>query len=244
MFSIAFCLIPRFWHVVSERAYAESGIFAPDLARVMLFVPPLRCPLMFTRPDRGGLERPWWVSRLRCSLSIVRKRKNDKGLLLGIVILALLGVIIMHPVISGIIIAVIVLLAVLHAMAHKQQTQDLGNVHISPTGKKRHGPRGKHEKRPADEMVPLNDNAKPADNDDGLPADYVALDTETTGLRAQMDQIIEIGAVKVRGRSVVDSFDTLVDPGSSLDSRIVELTGITDAMLDGQPKIGDALPLF
>lgn len=164
--------------------------------------------------------------------------------MLGIVILALLGVIIMHPVISGIIIAVIVLLAVLYAMAHKQQTQDLGNEHISPTAKKRHGPRGKHAKRPADELVPLNDNAKPADNDDGLPADYVALDTETTGLRAQMDQIIEIGAVKVRGRSIVDSFDTLVDPGRSLDSRIVELTGITDAMLEGQPKIGDVLPTF
>lgn len=174
----------------------------------------------------------------------MRKRKNDKGSLLGIVILALLGVIIMHPMISGIIIAVIVLLAVLYVMAHKQQTQDLGNVHISPTAKKRYGPRGKHAKRPADELVPLNNNAKPADNDDGLPADYVALDTETTGLRAQMDQIIEIGAVKVRGRSVVDTFETLVDPGSSLDNRIVELTGITDAMLDGQPKIGVALPLF
>ncbi|WP_259465294.1 PolC-type DNA polymerase III [Bifidobacterium sp. wkB344] len=174
----------------------------------------------------------------------MRKRKNDKGTLLGIVILALLGVIIMHPVISGIIIAVIVLLAVLYAMAHKQQTQDLGNEHISPTAKKRHGPRGKHAKRPADELVHLNDNTKPADNDDGLPADYVVLDTETTGLRAQMDQIIEIGAVKVRGRSIVDSFDTLVDPGRSLDSRIVELTGITDAMLEGQPKIGDVLPLF
>ncbi|WP_445341656.1 3'-5' exonuclease [Bifidobacterium sp. ESL0827] len=174
----------------------------------------------------------------------MRKRKNDKGTLLGIVILAVLGVIIMHPVISGIIIAVIILLVVLYAMAHKQKTQDLGNEHISPTAKKRHGPRGKHAKRPADELVPLNDNMKPADNDDGLPADYVALDTETTGLRAQMDQIIEIGAVKVRGRSIVDSFDTLVDPGRSLDSRIVELTGITDAMLEGQPKIGDVLPLF
>lgn len=32
VFSIAFCLIPRFWHVVNERAYAESGIFARDLA--------------------------------------------------------------------------------------------------------------------------------------------------------------------------------------------------------------------
>ena len=90
----------------------------------------------------------------------------------------------------------------------------------------------------------MNDNAKPADNDDGLPADYVVLDTETTGLRAQMDQIIEIEAVKVRGRSIIDSFDTLVDSGRSLDSRIVELTGITDAMLDDQPKIGDVLPLF
>lgn len=80
--------------------------------------------------------------------------------------------------------------------------------------------------------------------EDGLPVDYVALDTETTGLHADRDRIIEIGAVKVRGRQVVDRFSMLVDPGCVLDARIVELTGITDSMLKGQPGIVQALPAF
>lgn len=80
--------------------------------------------------------------------------------------------------------------------------------------------------------------------EDGLPVDYVVLDTETTGLHADRDRIIEIGAVKVRGRQVVDRFSMLVDPGCVLDARIVELTGITDSMLNGQPGIVQALPAF
>ncbi len=75
-------------------------------------------------------------------------------------------------------------------------------------------------------------------------ADYVAFDLETTGLSSRTDRIIEIGAVRMRGGKEVDRFQTFVDPECGLDRKIVELTGITDDMLRGAPKIKDVLPAF
>lgn len=61
---------------------------------------------------------------------------------------------------------------------------------------------------------------------------YVVFDTETTGFNAGLsDQMIEIGAVKVRDGIVLDSFDRLINPNRHIDSEITKLTGITDAMV-------------
>lgn len=60
---------------------------------------------------------------------------------------------------------------------------------------------------------------------------YVALDLETTGLSAQEDRIIEIAAIRVKDREVIEEFQTLVDPAVDLGSSITELTGITQEML-------------
>ena len=78
----------------------------------------------------------------------------------------------------------------------------------------------------------------------GLSDDYVVLDLETTGVSWHRDAIIEIGAVKVRGRKPVDTFQQLVDPGRPLHWRITQLTGITGDMLDGRPPLDDVLPGF
>ena len=66
---------------------------------------------------------------------------------------------------------------------------------------------------------------------------YISIDLETTGLNPKLDRIIEIGAVKVVDGQVVETFDTLVNPGRKLDERITELTGITDADLADKPYI-------
>lgn len=71
---------------------------------------------------------------------------------------------------------------------------------------------------------------------------YVSIDLETTGLNPRTDRIIEIGAVKVLKGAVTDTFSTLVSPGRKLESRIVELTGICDEMLDGAPELDEVLP--
>ena len=72
--------------------------------------------------------------------------------------------------------------------------------------------------------------------------EYVALDLETTGLYARHDTIIEIGAVKMCGGEEIDRFQTFVDPGCPLSREVSNLTGITDQMLKGAPKIDAVIP--
>ena len=61
--------------------------------------------------------------------------------------------------------------------------------------------------------------------------EYVVFDTETTGFYAGSDQMIEIGAVKIKNGEITDRFDELINPNRKLPPKIVELTAITDDML-------------
>jgi len=74
--------------------------------------------------------------------------------------------------------------------------------------------------------------------------EFVAFDLETTGLSSRTDRIIEIGAVILKRGQEVDRFQTFVDPERPLEKKITELTGITDDMLKGAPKIEEVLPKF
>ena len=74
--------------------------------------------------------------------------------------------------------------------------------------------------------------------------EYVAFDLETTGLSSRNDRIIEIGAVVMKNGQEMDRFQTFVDPERKLERKIVDLTGITDDMLVGAPKIEEVLPKF
>lgn len=60
---------------------------------------------------------------------------------------------------------------------------------------------------------------------------YVAFDLETTGLDAENDYIIEIGALKVRDGKVCERFIEFVKPPVSVSKRITEITGITNEMV-------------
>ncbi len=80
--------------------------------------------------------------------------------------------------------------------------------------------------------------------DISLDQEYVAFDLETTGLSSKTDTIIEIGAVIMKNGQEIDRFQTFVDPMRKLEPKIIELTGITDKMLVGAPKIEEALPQF
>ena len=61
--------------------------------------------------------------------------------------------------------------------------------------------------------------------------EYVVYDTETTGLNSGTDQMIEIGAVKVKNDEIIDRFDELIACPHPLPKIITELTNITDEML-------------
>ena len=74
--------------------------------------------------------------------------------------------------------------------------------------------------------------------------ELVAFDLETTGLSSKTDRIIEIGAVILKNGQEIDRFQTFVDPERKLEKKIVDLTGITDEMLVGAPKIEEVLPKF
>ena len=70
----------------------------------------------------------------------------------------------------------------------------------------------------------------------------VVLDTETTGLDPECERLIEVGAVRLGpDLSVVDRFETLVDPGVPIPLFITRLAGITDAEVRGAPRFADVL---
>ena len=83
-------------------------------------------------------------------------------------------------------------------------------------------------------------------NDKGQNFDgsFVVFDLETTGFGAKSNQIIEIGAVKVENRQIVDTFSTFVNPERPIPFNITKLTSIDDNMVAGSPNIDVILPKF
>ena len=73
---------------------------------------------------------------------------------------------------------------------------------------------------------------------------FVVVDLETTGGSHLDCAITEIGAVKVCGGEVLGEFQTLVNPAQAIPPFIALLTGITDSMVAGAPRLGEALPAF
>lgn len=73
---------------------------------------------------------------------------------------------------------------------------------------------------------------------------FVVVDLETTGGSPAASAITEIGAVKVRGGEVLGEFQTLVNPETAVPPFIAVLTGITDAMVAGAPRLPSVLPAF
>lgn len=65
---------------------------------------------------------------------------------------------------------------------------------------------------------------------------FAVVDVETTGGRAwHGHRIVEIAIVEVRGGSIVDEYQTLVNPAQGIPSMITSLTGITSAMTSTAP---------
>ncbi|HLR42197.1 MAG TPA: PolC-type DNA polymerase III, partial [Pseudogracilibacillus sp.] len=73
---------------------------------------------------------------------------------------------------------------------------------------------------------------------------YVVFDVETTGLSSVFDTIIELAGVKIYRGEIVDRFESFANPHRKLPDKIIEITGITDDMLVGQPEVEDVLTDF
>lgn len=77
-----------------------------------------------------------------------------------------------------------------------------------------------------------------------FPDDFTIIDLETTGLDPTFDEIIEVGAIRVRNGNVTDTFSSLVKPEKEVDAFITEITGITNEMLADAPSISEIFPDF
>ena len=71
---------------------------------------------------------------------------------------------------------------------------------------------------------------------------FVAFDTETTGLIAGVDRIVEVAAVVFRAGTVLDEHEQLIDPGVPIPAVVSAINNISDAMVRGMPSIGQGLP--
>ncbi len=81
--------------------------------------------------------------------------------------------------------------------------------------------------------------------DNTYPNTYVVMDIETSGLNPEEHEIIEIGAILVKEQVIKERFSVLVRPETAITSTIVEMTGISNAMLQEEGiRISDAIQQF
>jgi len=73
---------------------------------------------------------------------------------------------------------------------------------------------------------------------------YSIVDIETTGLNPGTDEIIEIGAIKIVNKEILDIFNKLVRPERQVPENITNLTGITQEMVAGEFPIKPVISQF
>ncbi|MFY4773921.1 PolC-type DNA polymerase III [Metabacillus sp. RGM 3146] len=92
--------------------------------------------------------------------------------------------------------------------------------------------------------------------DDGVPIAYndahlllsegtfVVFDVETTGLSAVYDTVIELAAVKIHDGEIIDRFESFANPHHPLSATTINLTGITDDMVQDAPEVKEVFQRF
>ncbi len=73
--------------------------------------------------------------------------------------------------------------------------------------------------------------------------EFVVFDTETTGL-SPLSSLVELGAVKMRGFKVVDTFHTLVRPWNQIPEEVSRVHGISQDMVKHAPDAEEVLSNF
>jgi DNA polymerase-3 subunit epsilon len=71
---------------------------------------------------------------------------------------------------------------------------------------------------------------------------FACIDCELTGLDIEKDRIIEVAVALFKGNEVLESFETLIDPGMPIPDESAKIHHITDLMVKGKPKIEDIIP--
>jgi len=72
--------------------------------------------------------------------------------------------------------------------------------------------------------------------------EFVVLDLETSGSAPHLGAgITEIGAIRIKGGEILNTFSTLVNPGHPIPPYITSLTGIDDETLRNAPAISEVI---
>ena len=79
---------------------------------------------------------------------------------------------------------------------------------------------------------------------DPFEREFVSIDLETTGLNANSDTIIELGAVRFRGGEILDRYQTFVNPGRKIPPFIQQLTSISPAQIERAPAFRQVADRF
>ncbi len=87
-------------------------------------------------------------------------------------------------------------------------------------------------------------DVKPDYNDYIKTHTFVVFDCETTGLSAEYNEIIEIGAVKIINGLIKEQFQTFICPENSIPEEITRLTTITNDMVKDAPNGNQAITDF
>ena len=74
--------------------------------------------------------------------------------------------------------------------------------------------------------------------------DYVAFDLETTEMDSSVCEVVELAAVRVRGRVIVGQFQQLVRPARPICPRAAAVHGYRDSDVATAPTFADAWPAF
>ncbi|MDP7197106.1 MAG: exonuclease domain-containing protein, partial [SAR202 cluster bacterium] len=74
--------------------------------------------------------------------------------------------------------------------------------------------------------------------------EFIAFDLETTGLNPNEDYITEIAAIRFINGEEKERYATLVNPGIPMPQKVIDITGITDCMVQDAPSIDEVLPQF
>lgn len=71
---------------------------------------------------------------------------------------------------------------------------------------------------------------------------FICMDCETTGLDAQADRVIEVAVAKFTFETIVDQFDSLINPECLIPETSIQIHHITQEMVANKPSIVQVIP--
>lgn len=75
-------------------------------------------------------------------------------------------------------------------------------------------------------------------------AQFVAFDTETTGVDTTKDRVIEIGAIKFDNIGIISRMNILINPQMPIPENSTKVHNITDEMVQNKPVMQDVIHDF